>query len=158
MRRVHAVKTMSTAKRRQHDCIDRWTLHRKLGAGGDAEVWVARRDDDEVALKILKRNDKNSEPYKRLRQEVQALRALADVSGVLPLLDYSLPEQPDFRNPAWLAMPVATPLQESDTSGKAGGLKTVNRSKRSRTVGHLKVAAIQTDSVDRPFDLRLPVS
>ncbi len=37
---------------------------------------------------------------------------------------------------------------ESETSGKAGGLKTVNRSKRLKTWRHLKVAINQTGSVD----------
>src|SRR3990172_7313003 len=46
---------------------------------------------------------------------------------------------------------------ESQTSGKAGGLKTVNRSKRLKTWCHLKVAITQTDSAD-PTDGLLPLA
>lgn len=104
---------MNTKRRSKDDRIDGWCLDRKLGAGGNAEVWVAYRHGCEVALKILKRNDENAEPYTRMGQEVQALQAIADIPGVLPLLDYSLPDEPDFHCPAWLAMPIAIPLQEA---------------------------------------------
>ena len=45
-----------------------------------------------------------------------------------------------------------------NTSGKAGGLKNVNRSKRLKTMIHLKVDFIQTVSVDQTCDLHFPVS
>ncbi len=103
---------MSSKKRKQNDFVDRWTLHRLLGVGGNAEVWEASRDSHKIALKILKRNDKDAESYKRFRQEILSLSQLAGEPGVLPLLDYSLPERPHFKNPAWLAMPIATQLDE----------------------------------------------
>jgi hypothetical protein len=52
----------------------------------------------------------------------------------------------------------AVVLSMSVTSGKAGGLKYVNRSKRLKTGRHLKVATTQKFLADRAFDPLLPVS
>jgi phytoene dehydrogenase-like protein len=47
---------------------------------------------------------------------------------------------------------------ESHTSGKAGGLKVVNRSKRLETMCHLKVASSENYSAVRDGGLRFPGS
>ena len=52
------------------------------------------------------------EPYRRFRAEVGVLRRLTD-PGVLPLLDSHLPDRLSGDDPAWLAMPIATPLDEA---------------------------------------------
>jgi hypothetical protein len=41
------------------------------------------------------------------------MRSLGRYEGVLPLLDAHLPERPTRQNPAWLAMPIATPISRS---------------------------------------------
>jgi serine/threonine protein kinase len=89
-----------------------WELLEKLGTGGNAEVWRARRHDGEtVALKILKATRIDSEPYKRFRIEVDTLRQLEPRTGLLPLLDASLPNESSSRSPAWLAMPITTKIK-----------------------------------------------
>lgn len=92
---------------RKIENIDGWVLHNKLGRGANAVVWKATRNNEQVALKVLKNTDSNSEPYKRFQQEVSALKELVDDPGVMPLLDSSLPSKPCSPKPAWLAMPEA---------------------------------------------------
>jgi serine/threonine protein kinase len=95
-----------------------WTLHEKLGKGGNADVWRARRGDEEVALKVIHSTKAKSEQYRRFVREVEFLRSIPNAPGVLPLVHSHLPERPSQADRAWLAMPVATPIAEAleDTS------------------------------------------
>jgi serine/threonine protein kinase len=77
------------------DSIGPWTLHEKLGVGGNATVWRASHKDGEVVtLKLINTTKAQHEPYRRFIQEVQFLQKLGDFPGVLPLLDAHLPERP----------------------------------------------------------------
>jgi hypothetical protein len=93
------------------DAIGAWTLHARLGAGGNATVWRASREGGEdIALKVINSTKAEAEPYRRFVQEIEFLRTLGDFQGVLPLLDAHLPEHPSRADRPWLAMPIATPL------------------------------------------------
>ena len=95
------------------DMVGKWELLDLLGEGGNAEVWRASGGEVEVALKILYQHRTDSEPYQRFRQEIQALQQIGSNPGIMPLLDAELPKAPSRTHPAWLAMPIATPLAES---------------------------------------------
>jgi serine/threonine protein kinase len=96
---------------RSADQVGAWNLQDLLGEGGNAEVWSARATDGEtVAVKILKTRNVASEPYARFRQEIMILKRIGLQPGVLPILDYELPETPTSRARAWLSMPLAKPL------------------------------------------------
>jgi serine/threonine protein kinase len=92
-----------------------WLLGRKLGAGGNAVVFEATSEEfpEAVALKILKTQKPDREPYRRFVAEVAALRSLGDLEGVLPLLAANLPEAPRGEDRAWLAMPEAQGIREA---------------------------------------------
>lgn len=92
-----------------------WTLHKRLGAGGNAKVWEATREGsgDRVALKVIEAKRPTREPYKRFVQEITVLRSLGDPPGVLPVLDSYLPEKPSADDRPWLAMPIARTLSEA---------------------------------------------
>lgn len=49
-----------------------WTLHEKLGEGGNATVWSATSTgrDGEVALKVISAKKATREPYQRFVREV----------------------------------------------------------------------------------------
>jgi serine/threonine protein kinase len=115
------------AKRFDHQArtvLGSWELIEPLNAGGNAEVWKARHSDGTVsAVKILYTRNPQAEPYKRFRDEIAFLRTIGDFPGVLPILDASLPEQPSRRSPAWLAMPLATPITEA--LGDSPDIRTV---------------------------------
>jgi serine/threonine protein kinase len=98
---------------RTGDTIGRWRLISRLGAGGNADVWRAECDGEIAAVKVLRSRSAASEQYARFRQEVAALERLRDVPGILPLIEYHLPERPTKLDPAWLAMPVAMPITEA---------------------------------------------
>src|ERR1043166_5990375 len=98
---------MRRFERKAGDVIGGWRLVHGLGIGGNAEVWRACKGEHELALKILRQLDVTAEPYKRFVAEVKVLDMLGPLAGILPLVDYSLPERPSRQNPAWLAMPEA---------------------------------------------------
>lgn len=98
---------------KQNDKIYHWILIESLGVGGNAEVWKARntKDDLTYALKILKNSNTESEPFKRFTAEIEVLSRLGNRKGILPLLDFSL-KNITRHSPAWLAMPIATPISK----------------------------------------------
>jgi serine/threonine protein kinase len=92
-----------------------WTLHEKLGEGGNATVWRATHQGrgEEVALKLIKAKKATKEPYRRFVREIETLRSLGDSPGVLRVIDAHLPEEPSGDDRPWLAMPLARPLSEA---------------------------------------------
>lgn len=92
-----------------------WTLHKRLGHGGNANVWRATQQGSEiaVALKVINTTKFEREPYQRFVREIEFLRGHQNVPGLLPLLDAYLPDQPSRTDQPWLAMPIATPITEA---------------------------------------------
>jgi serine/threonine protein kinase len=93
------------------DRVDKWTLRERFGKGGSGDVWAAEDESGrKVALKILW----NKKYRTRFLDEIRLYRSLGDRSGIVPLIDSSLP--PDGAQPSgtniWLAMEPATPLGE----------------------------------------------
>jgi serine/threonine protein kinase len=99
----------------QEHTVGPWTLHDRLGRGGNATVWTATRTGSEtaVALKLINVKKVEKEPYQRFVREIEFLREHQAVPGLLPLLDANLPEQPSKQDQPWLAMPIATPISEA---------------------------------------------
>ena len=95
------------------DLIGGWKLIASLGEGGNAEVWRVSDGKEEVALKVLHQHKTGSEPYRRFRQEIEALTQIGANPCVMPLLGKDLPETPSSKSPAWLAMPIGIPLSDS---------------------------------------------
>lgn len=81
---------------------------RLLGKGGNAAVYAAEREGKTFALKVLQRT--SGDGYQRFRDEVATNRRVGDLPGVLPMIDAHLPDQPSKGDPAWIAMPIATPI------------------------------------------------
>jgi hypothetical protein len=97
------------------DVIGPWTTGETLGEGGNAKVFVASDGQREVALKVLKTRRAGSEQCQRFRREIELLRRHGDDPGVLPIVDANLPTTPTKDDPAWIAMPRATPIREALT-------------------------------------------
>src|SRR5262245_5819804 len=86
-----------------------WRLVRRLGRGGNGEVWLARsrHGSVEVALKALTRL--RGDGYDRFRREVGVLeQALFTDIAVLPIITAHLPDEIDPAAPPYYCMPVAT--------------------------------------------------
>jgi hypothetical protein len=91
-----------------------WTLKRPLGAGGNAEVWLAERGGEIArALKVLLDRRPAAVPYQRFRREIETHRAIGTRTDVVPMLDWNLPENPTKRDRAWMSMPVAVPVRDA---------------------------------------------
>lgn len=118
------------------DRIGDWTLLAEIGRGGNAIVWRAAGPAGDVALKVLNSHHVDSEPYTRFRQEIAALRVLEANPGVLPVLDADLPEAPTRHRRAWIAMPIAEPIDRALTES---GLPEIVESLRdvARTIAGL---------------------
>jgi len=94
---------------KEGEMLGQWLLGRELGAGGNAIVFEATSSEfpEPVALKVLKSRKPDREPYRRFVAEVETLRKLGDLDGILPLLAAGLPKEPAVGDYPWLAMPVA---------------------------------------------------
>jgi serine/threonine protein kinase len=91
-----------------------WELMKPLGEGGNGVVWLARNSKGDLgAIKILSKFKGKSKRkvYERFKGEVSILSAHQDIRGLLPILDYSLPESLGEEYP-WYVMPVAQPLAD----------------------------------------------
>jgi hypothetical protein len=98
-----------------HLRVGPWTLRERLGSGGNATVWAATRRGTRgrVALKVINAKHVEREPYRRFVREIEFLREHQSVEGLLPLVDAYLPEEPTRADQPWLAMPIATPIDEA---------------------------------------------
>lgn len=89
----------------------KWTLLKQLGEGGNGEVWKVRTEHDEPrAIKILIRGG-TDEPYQRFCREIEVLKKLGALEGIVPLLDSFIPDDPKKERP-WYVMPLATPYMD----------------------------------------------
>lgn len=83
-----------------------------IDSGGNGEVWRATAGDgSEVAIKVLYTRKADSEPYQRFQRELEVHRRIGTRIGVVPTVAGEAPDQPSRASPAWLAMPLATPLE-----------------------------------------------
>lgn len=93
---------------KRHAQVGKWMLEKLLGRGGNGEVWLATDSaGGSSAIKLLMKL--RPVPYARFKDEVAALKLVAGVEGILPLLDSDLRPELDSGRP-WYAMPLATPL------------------------------------------------
>lgn len=88
-----------------------WKLLEFRGEGGNAEVWRCRREANvEAAVKFLKTRKTENVRWERFRREVDYVSSLGNRPGVLPILDYELPQAPPPNSRAWYSMPEASEL------------------------------------------------
>ena len=91
-----------------------WETVDVLGRGGNATVWRAvASDGEEIALKVINETKPDRESYHRFVREVGFLRDIGPQPGVLPLIESYLPDNPSKSDRAWLAMPIATPIDQA---------------------------------------------
>lgn len=91
--------------------LNGWSFDTKkpLGKGGNGVVYLANKNGQQGALKLLK-STKSSDRGARFRNEVSGLRDCADIRGVIPVLDAET--DPEGAQKPWLVMALATPAQK----------------------------------------------
>lgn len=101
-----------TARMPQRRVYGEWRILNWIDGGGNGDVYRCQKlDGTEAAIKVLKRTrDPRRDRIVRFRNEVRFLISQGRRSGVMPLLDHSLPDDPS--EPSWYVMPVAIPLLE----------------------------------------------
>lgn len=118
-----------------------WALQRKLGEGGNGDVWEATHlNGDRCAIKFLRKIE--PERYTRFQAEVEALSRLGGHPGILPILQSELPSTPSKDAPPWYAMPLAEPAMpklENSTLSAITAMVSIARcvtSLHERTIVH----------------------
>jgi serine/threonine protein kinase len=111
VRRRHAPLPDSWAREEWPPAAAKWLPKKRLGRGGNGEVWLANDEHgDTAAIKYLHRI--GGDGYKRFKVEIGVLISLGHRRGILPLLDHHLPAGPSLTDPAWLATPLAEPFRD----------------------------------------------
>lgn len=88
--------------------IGGWILEHLLGEGGNGDVWKAcRRGGSPHAIKFLRKT--GEEAYSRFKTEIEILKQITPLAGIVPLVDQYIPESKVDGVP-WFVMPLATPF------------------------------------------------
>ena len=103
--------------------INGWTLSRKLGGGGNGEVWLCRNaNKEEFAIKFLKWG--TGDAYKRFYDEVSFMERYAGTMGVMPIIDKNIPDYAHRYShldlPYYYVMPLATPIYDQISTASFG--------------------------------------
>ena len=95
----------------------------ELGAGGNGVVWRASKTGrSDCAIKILR--NLSPETFQRFRAEVEALSEAEGIDGVIPMLDFEIPDDEKIEL-RWLRMPLAEPFNPEPQTQKMS--ETVQR-------------------------------
>lgn len=81
-----------------------WVVHERRGAGGNGVVYRATRGAQEGAIKVLKPDLWTGKRYARFKDEIEGLRRCEGIPGVMPLLDFNIPDKPVHSDPPWIVM------------------------------------------------------
>lgn len=100
-----------------------WQLSKRIGQGGNADVYAALSNNRRAAVKILKKNHWGKKALARFKTEIEAMRRYSENSNVVPIFDADIPDEPTKANPPWFAMGLAEPIY--DALGKEARLNDV---------------------------------
>lgn len=96
--------------------INGWTLSKKLGSGGNGEVWMCKNEKkEEYAIKFFKFG-RYGAAYERFVDEVLFMEQHQEIHGVLPIIDKNLPSKNqknvDANIPIYYVMPLAESVEQ----------------------------------------------
>lgn len=89
--------------------LGQWKLVKKIGAGGNGEVWLGENEfKKKSAIKILKKTNEKS--YKRFKDEIVIIEKYQNRLNLVPIIDKNLPDkQNDSTENLWFSMELAEP-------------------------------------------------
>lgn len=111
-RRSTRLKTPTNSTPQAGMRIGTWTLRKYLAGGGNGQVWEVTSDlTGEYVMKLLK-STRRPDAYRlgRFADEIRFLRDNPNQSGVLPLVDSRVSDDPTELS--WYVMPRAVPLRQ----------------------------------------------
>jgi len=89
---------------------------KQLGSGGNGDVYKIKTEDInfEAVVKLLRFRRSNhlnrfeKTKYERFKHEINTLEELnKEMDGLLPLIDYYTPDNPNYYNRPWYVVPYA---------------------------------------------------
>lgn len=89
-----------------------WELQKRLGQGGNGEVYQASKNGTIAALKIFRPRNWNNKRRHRFNDEVDAMKRCEHL-GCVPVVEFDLPARVSERVPAWIAMGMAQTLVDA---------------------------------------------
>ncbi len=94
---------------RTGQAFGQWKLVKRIGMGGNGEVWSAQKNKNNenniYAIKLLKKIQTKS--YLRFIDEINILLQIKDIGGILPIIDYYLPQKKIRNVIPWYVMHLA---------------------------------------------------
>jgi serine/threonine protein kinase len=99
-----------------------WNLkgEKPLGKGGNGVVWEAENSaGQKAAIKFLQSHHFGGRKEKRFQTEIEFLKREAKRPGILPLIDFHLPDAASETSRPWFSTPLAMPFTALDLSGPA---------------------------------------
>lgn len=89
-----------------------WKKKQLIGKGGNGKVYkIEDAEGNSYAVKVLTRA-KNNKAYQRFKDEVEILKRLGDLPGVIKIFEYNLPQNISEKNRPYYVMPLAKTLEE----------------------------------------------
>ncbi|MDQ3724997.1 MAG: protein kinase [Actinomycetota bacterium] len=101
-----------------------WLLGEEIGRSANSRVYRAERSDTSAVVKVATAKKRTSERYLRFVREIEALQALGDDPGVMPLIESNLPAASDVGHYPWYAMPEGVPLDRLLKNASLEGVVT----------------------------------
>lgn len=83
----------------------KWEVIKKIGKGGNGQVYRVMYGNKEYALKSLIKFSKTI-AYQRFKDEIQSLISLNTINGVIEIVDYYLPDTPSKDDAPYYVMPL----------------------------------------------------
>ena len=103
-----------------------WILQEPIGQGGNGVVWSANNSNNRpVAIKFLQSEHFGQQCEQRFRDEIEFLRRESNRPGILPLIDYYLPEKSGLDDRPWFTTPFAQCFTKLSLAGSANLEKLV---------------------------------
>lgn len=100
--------------------FDHWILQKPIGEGGNGVVWSANNPNNRiVAIKFLHSDSFGKQREQRFRDEIEFLRRESNRPGILPLINYYLPEKSGMDDRPWFTTPFAQCFTKLDLAGPA---------------------------------------
>ncbi len=115
---------MGSTSLKQGMFFGRWKLIKKIGKGGNGEVWQAQGESNQVvAIKFLSdgflkstraggKQNKNQKRLKRFQDEISILSSHKDTPGIPSIVDYRMPEKPSMTDRPWFVTKLGVPVLE----------------------------------------------
>jgi serine/threonine protein kinase len=90
-----------------------WLPGEEIHSNANAKVYRATRGEASAVLKVCATSKSEKPSYRRFVREIEALRELDDDPGVMPIIDFEIPDPPERGRFPWYVMPEGLTFYEA---------------------------------------------